>query len=139
MKKLFSVLVVGLLLIAFGCGGGGKYADAKKVMQDSIDTMETFANALEKADSADAVAAAMNDFSDGMEKIIPKLKEMMEKYSELKDPGKTPEDLKEIMGKMTAVQAKMGQVQSKIQQYASDPKVQAATMKLMGVMSKMAK
>lgn len=139
MKKLFSVLVVGLLLIAFACGGGGKYADVKKVMQDNIDATEKFANSLEKADSADDVAAAINDYSDSMEKFIPKMKELQEKYSELNDPGKMPEDLKEIMEKMTALQTRMQGARAKIQQYGTDPKVQAASMKLMEVMTKMTK
>lgn len=130
MKKLFSVLVVGLLLIAFACGGGGKYAEAKKVMQGIVDTTENFVADVEKAGSADDVASAINTFADEMKKFKTKMEELQEKYPELKDQTEVPEDIKSLTEKLAGMQAKMMGAMTKAQQYMTDPKVQEALKKL---------
>jgi cell division protein FtsB len=86
MKKLilFATVVVFLFSLT-ACGGGGKYADAKRLMEKQVQLFEDFINALDKAGSANDVAAALNDFSDEMQKMVPQMKELQEKYPELKD------------------------------------------------------
>ncbi|NIM11609.1 MAG: hypothetical protein GTO45_05900 [Candidatus Aminicenantes bacterium] len=137
MKKLFSVLVVGLLLIAFACGGGGKYADLKNVFEDYIDATEKFFDGFEKADNADKVAAAINDYSDAVKKIIPKMKEMQKKYPDLGKEKDVPEELKATMERFQKVMAKMPTLFGKVAQYGTDPKVQEAQKKLMEVMAEL--
>ncbi len=135
MKKLFSVLAVGLLLFAFACGGGGgKYAEAKKIMEETADTMEEFMNSVEKAGSADDVVAAINKFSDSMKKLKPKVEELQKKYPELKNEKEVPEELKPVIERFNSLGSRMMGAMGNIAKYAADPKVQEAQQKLMEAM-----
>lgn len=130
MKKLFSLLVVGLFLLAYACGGGGD--DPKSVMNDYFDVMEGFINGLDKADSADAVVAAMENFAAKMKELKPKMIALEEKYPELKKmkQGQMPEEFKEFEDRFKEMMPKMMGIFGKIAQYANDPKVQEAQKKL---------
>jgi uncharacterized coiled-coil DUF342 family protein len=136
MKKILSVLAVGLLLVAVACGGG-KYADVKNVLEKNISATENFFNAMEKAGSADDVAAALTNYADEMDKLIPELKDVQKKYPELKDEEDMPKDVKELMEKYNKLAEKFPQAMSKIAQYAADSKVMEAQEKFLEVMSKM--
>ncbi len=141
MKKLilFATVIVFLFGLA-ACGGGGKYADAKKLMEKQIQLFEDFINGVDKAGSADDVAAALNDFSDEMQKMVPEMKELQEKYPELKDAKDEamPEELKPIMEKLQKeIMPKFMGVMAKIGQYANDPAVQEASQNFQKAMSEM--
>jgi predicted transcriptional regulator len=141
MKKFILCATVVVFLFGLAaCGGGGKYADAKKLMEKQVQLFEDFANALDKAGSADDVVAALNNFSDGMKEMVPQMKELQEKYPELKDAKDEamPEELKPIMEKLqNEVMPKFMGAMMKIQQYASDPAVQEASQKFQQAMSEM--
>ena len=130
MKNLFSMLVVGLFLLAFACGGGGD--DPKSVMNDYFDVMDGFINGLDKADSADAVVAAMENFAAKMKDLKPRMMALEEKYPELKKmkQGQMPEEFKEFEDRFKEMMPKMMGIFGKIAQYANDPKVQEAQKKL---------
>ena len=130
MKKLFSMLVVGLFLLAYACGGGGD--DPKSVMNDYFDVMDGFINGLDKADSADAVVAAMENFAAKMKDLKPRMMALEEKYPELKKmkQGQMPEEFKEFEDRFKEMMPKMMGIFGKIAQYANDPKVQEAQKKL---------
>jgi len=135
MKKLFSLLVVGLFLLAYACGGGGD--DPKSVINDYFEVMEGFINGLEKAGSADDVAAAMEKFTAKMKELKPRMMALEEKYPELKKmstEGKMPEEFKEFEGRMKELMPKMMGLFGKIAQYATDPKVVAAQKKFEEIM-----
>ncbi len=130
MKKLFSVLVVGLLLMVYACGGGD---DPKSVWNDMIDVVEDLINDMDKADNADDVVAAMEKAGAALEKLRPKMKAIEEKYPEfkgLKPGGKFPEELKDIEKRFMELMPKMMGMVGKMMQYKDDPKVQAAQKKL---------
>jgi hypothetical protein len=136
MKKLFSLLVVSLFLLAYACGGGGG-DDPKSVMTDFFNVMDGFFADVEKAENADAIVAAIDKFSKGMKDVAPRMKKMHEKYPELKnmkDPSKLPPELKEFEGKIKEMEPKFVGVMGKFMKYATDPKVQAAQQKMMEAM-----
>ncbi len=136
MKKfvLFAVVV----FFAFGmvaCKGGGKYADAKDVMEKFVVGNEQFVAALDKAASADDVAAALTAVTKVMTELGPKMKEIGEKYPELKNQENPPAELKPLTDRVTAVMGKMMGAMGKMGTYASDPKVMEAQQKYQEAMA----
>ena len=144
MKKLILMATIGMFLfMATACGGGGKYADAKKVVEEMITVTNDFFNAVEAAEDAQAVAAAIDGYAESMKALAPKMKEMQEKYPELKDMK--DEDMPaELQGVMKGLEESMKKMMSpestiakKMMQYATDPVVQEAQKRMMEAMSAM--
>lgn len=130
MKKLFSLLVVGLFLLAYACGGGGD--DPKSVMNEYFDAMDDLINGLDKARSADDVVAVMEKVAAKIKEMKPRLMALEEKYPELKKmktEGKMPEEFKEFEARLKEMMPKMMGVFGKIAKYANDPKVLEAQKK----------
>jgi len=137
MKKLFSVLAIGLLLMAYACGGGD---DPKSVMNDMLGVMDDFISDMGNADNADDVIAAMEKNVAAMKKLAPRVKAMQEKYPELKKMGpgtKMPEEFKEFEKKFEELGPKMLGIMGKMMKYAKDPKVMEASKKWQEAMSAM--
>jgi uncharacterized protein YjgD (DUF1641 family) len=136
MKKLFSILVVGFVILSYACGGGGD--DPKSVMKDFFSVMDDFFMDMEKAENADHIVAAINNYSEKMQKMTPRLKQLKEKYPELMNMKDVPEEFKEFEAKIKEMQPKMMGLMGKLMKYASDPKVQEAQKKMMEAMKSMA-
>ena len=138
MKKLLMVAVLGVFVLSFfACGGGG---DAKSVMRDYLDATKSFVESLKNANDAPVVVTALNSYSDKMEKLVPKMKALSEKYPELKTmgkDGKLPEAFKEFEAEMKEVMAGMMGSFANIGKFAQDPKVMEANKRFMKVMSAM--
>ena len=135
MKKLFSLLVVGLFLLVYACGGGGD--DPKSVMKDYFGVMEGFVSGMDKAGNANDVVAVMEKFIVKMKDLKPRMKAVEEKYPELKKmgmDGKLPEAFKEFEGRFKELMPKMMGVFAKVAQYANDPKVIEVQKKLEEIM-----
>jgi hypothetical protein len=134
MKKLFLLLVVGLFLLAYACGGGGD--DPKSVMKDFFNVMDAFYTGVEKAENADAIVAAIDKFSEAMKELGPRMKKVQEQYPELKNmkDGNIPAEFKEFEEKIKEIGPKMMGLMGKFMKYANDPKVQAAQQKMMEAM-----
>jgi len=138
MKKTLIVLCCAVMIFSIAaCKGGGKYADVKSVMEKYIAATEKFAGAMEKVDSADKAAAAINSYAAVAKVIAPQIKAMEGKYPEFKDMDNPPAELKPIVDKAQAVATKMMAAMGKIAAYASDPKVQEAQSKLQEAMAAM--
>lgn len=139
--KRFALLAVTIFFIfaLVSCGGGGKYAEAKDVMEKQCDLMNNFADDMNKAGNAADAAKAIDNFREGMEKIIPEYKDLESKYPELKGKEEDmPAELKPVMDKMMKeVMPKFASSMGKMQQYMSDPAVQEAYKKMGEAMSKM--
>lgn len=132
MKKLVLLLTVVVFLAGVvACGGGGKYDDAKAVMNDMIDAFNGFGDAMDKANDGKAVAAAIEDFADKMAALKPKIDEMQKKYPDFK--SQPPEELKELVEKVGEASQKMSAAMMKIGQYATDPDVQKVMPKLQNI------
>ena len=126
MKKFVLGVIVLTLLAGSAVYAGGKYANIKPVIEDMARVFEKFVTGLEKAENADAVAAALDYHSKAMIALAPKMKEIMKKYPELKDEKTHPEELKPLLTKMDELAKKMMGAFGKIGQYTKDPKVQEA-------------
>lgn len=136
MKKLMTGIVVCLLTAAgLGCGGGGKYAEAQKLIGEQTGAMEKFTAAMDKAGSADQAAAALNSLAAAMEKMGPRMAEVMKNHPEIKGQQEPPEEIKASMEKMEkAAMGFMGALMKAAQQYGEDPQVQAAQERLQKAM-----
>ena len=137
MKRVLSFLtVVVFVSMLMGCGGG-KYADAKKVMGDFISATNDFVSGLEKADDASGTAAVINAYADDMKGITAEMKKIQEKYPELKDQKNPPEELKDVVAQMEEVMPKMMGAMMKLAKYAQDEEVMAAQKKLQEAMAEL--
>ena len=123
-------LVIFILLVTVGSGlsiySAGKYVHLKPIIKDMVDSLEIFILGMEKAENADAVAAALDKYSEATLKIAPKVKEMMKKYPELKNETNRPKELKPLMDKSDELAKKLIGLFGKISKYAKNPKVKAA-------------
>lgn len=137
MKRFVLFVVMVLFLFGMTVFGGGKYAEVKPFLEKMAASLGKFITDLEKAENADAVAAALDAYTEVMKKLAPKMKVLMEKYPELKDETKRPEELKPMIKKMEELGMKMMGVAGKIQQFAADPKVMEANKRFMEVMESM--
>lgn len=137
VKLLITLLAVSLLMLA--CGGSAGSDSPRAVLEQNLKMMDDLSNALEKAENADQVAAALNQYTKEIEKFGPKMKALMEKYPELANKeGKFPEELKDFEEKFEAMGMKMmGAMMGKVMQFATDPKVTEAQQKMMEASQKM--
>jgi len=87
---------------------------------------ERWIEAMEKADTAKKVAAALTDYANIMKGLNAEMTEMEEKYPELTDMSDPPEELKEEAAKMEGLWMKLGSVMMKAAEFADDPEVQKA-------------
>jgi hypothetical protein len=130
-KTVISLACV-LTAISFlpGCGGGKKYADAEQTSNQWASATETFASSLDKAANAQDVAKATNQFADQMEKLMPTMQKLTEKYPELKNSQNLPEPLKKVQTRVEEANKKMMGSMMKIAPYMNDPEVQKAQKRL---------
>jgi hypothetical protein len=126
MKKSLFCIVVCLFVFVGTVYGGAKYDDVKPVIEKLTKVFEKLFIGLEKAGSADEVAAALDYAAKEMKTIVPKIKEFEKKYPELKNEKTHPEELKPMLKKFDDLVKRMIGVYAKIAQYANDPKVQEA-------------
>lgn len=136
MKKI--ILAVVVVLFVFGSFVyGGKYDEAKPLLDEMIKATTAFIAAMEKAGDAKGVSAALDDNTAAMQKIGPKVKKLLAKYPELKDEKTHPEALKTRLKKMDDLTKKMIGALMKIGQYKDDSAVKDSlkrweeTMKLL--------
>lgn len=110
-----------LLVFTFACGG--KYSDAVEVQEDFIGLAGDFVDAMDSADSADKVATAMNNYADVLEDLMPRVREINEKYPELRNPDKVPEKFEQTAEEHQAVTQQVGSSFMKAMPYMSSPEV----------------
>ena len=136
--KLMVWLAV-LLLIggAFACGKGDKFSSARTLINKQIDIMNSYADAMEKAGNAQAVAAALNAYAASQKDLIPAMKKFQEQFPEMKNQAEPPAELKPEMDKMKEIMGRIMSASMKAAQYMSDPVVQEAQKKLGEAMSGM--
>jgi len=130
-NKMMAWMVMGLLVIAaVACGGGGKYASAKALMGKQISIINRYADAMDKANNAQDVVAALNAYAADTKDLIPELKKFQEQFPEMKDQAEAPAELKPEMDMMQEAMGRMMTASMKAAQYMQDPAVQAAQKKL---------
>lgn len=135
MKKgILQLFVSGAMIFMLASCGGGKYADVIEVNDKFVSATEKYISAMEKAESGMTVAEAVNDYAEAIEKIAPQMKKMAEKYPELKDRSKIPEELKESSARVEGMEGKMAGIMMKSVSYMRDPAVAEAQKRLQEAM-----
>jgi hypothetical protein len=133
--KSALVAVVGLLAVTFTLTGcADKYADVKKSQSEFVKITNAYVADLDKVSSAKGAAKAMNNYADQLEKLMPKMKQLSEKYPEIKD-SKVPSELMEMEKETEAAAFKMAGSFMKLMPYMNDPKVMEAQQRMASVMS----
>lgn len=133
VKSIVGLMLISLAAVLVACGG--KYADAEKVYTEFADAMDVYLADLDKAKDADATAAAINEFTDVMEDLAPRMQEINAKYPELKDPENVPEELKPIKERSDKTAMQMAGTFMKAMQHMKNPEVNAAFTRLGKVMT----
>lgn len=132
----FSKVMIWITLVVFtaaftACGGGGgKYADAKKVMGKLIEAMDTHVAELDKADNAKDFAKGIRSMAKTLAELKTDMEELDKKYPELKDLDSPPPELAEEAAQIEALGEKMRTIMMKMMQFGEDPDVQAAMEEL---------
>jgi hypothetical protein len=136
MKNIILITLISVLVISFtGCGEmGGKYADAKAVLNKMIEINDHYVKDLEAVESAADYVKALNKYADAMEKLKPKMEAVAKKYPEMKGQA-TPEELKPLVEKMGQSMQAMMTASMKMMKYAEDPEVMKATQRLQSAMA----
>jgi hypothetical protein len=128
---LVMVSIAAILVVAVGCGGGGKYADAKDALNAQVDMMEEFAVGVENAKDSAAVVAVMEKFQKTAEGAKEQMMAIAKKYPEMTDKANPTEELKAEAARMEAIGPKFVGAMVKISQdYGDDPAVQEAMQKM---------
>jgi aspartokinase len=139
-KRILWGTVLLVIAVALLACGGGKYSDVIEVSNQFADVTEKYINAIEKAENSSAAADATNTYAGKIEKIAPRMREMADKYPELKDRNKVPEELKESRERDDAFGEKMAGAMMKVMMtYSKDPEVRKAQERLQKAMMLMMK
>jgi predicted nuclease with TOPRIM domain len=134
--KSALVAVVGLLAVTFTLSGcADKYADVKKSQSEFVKITNEYVADLENVSNAKGAAKAMNSYADDLEKLIPEMKKMTEKYSELDESDDVPSELMEMEKETEAAAFKMAGSFMKLMPYMNDPKVMEAQKRIASVMA----
>ncbi len=133
MKK-FAALLFSMSLILPGCGGG-KYADLKSAIDSIIQIQETYFSSLQKAQSAQDVASAINSYTDSIMQITPALNGMIQKYPEIKNSDTPPAELKDSFDRLARTREKFAGLIPILKNYQKDDVVQKAMERQESLMS----
>jgi len=123
-RCLRSMGVVMLALLVIACGG--KYDEVESTLNDYADAMEDYIGRMEKADSAEAVAKAMQDYTEKVIDLTPRLQEMNRNFPELATDKDAPEELKTVSRRLAELGTKLQPAIMKTMPYMMDPQVQQA-------------
>ncbi|WP_319409845.1 hypothetical protein [uncultured Desulfosarcina sp.] len=123
-KRLWMVMVVIISAAIISCGS--KYDKAESTLNDYADAMEDYVAHMDKADSADAVVAAMNRYTEKMQSLAPRLQKMNQNFPELASGKAFPKELEKVSQRMAELGQKVQTTMMKTMKYMMDPKVQQA-------------
>ncbi len=136
LKKSIAMLVLAIFFVIASCSAGGPYGELKAVFSQQIGATEKLISDLQNADNAGNVAAAYKAYNDAMERLIPKYKEIAEKYPDLDDEG-MPADMAAQIDKLEEMGDKLGAVSEKSAEYMLDPEVSKEMQRTMDIMINM--
>lgn len=145
MKKALTVIFIVLVSAAVSFSKEKMPADVKAVTDKITAITTNYYKSVGKVKSAKELAAVINNYTAGMEKLAPQIKAIEAKYGNMDDgdDSDTDDDISSTMKDYETIQEEWGKQMSgadfgdsfvKIQQYYSDPAVQKALQKLSRVM-----
>lgn len=135
-QSILTVLFFSLIIMCIA-GCEKKYSDVIKVNEEFAELTEAYVDNLENATSGKEVAQAMNRFSDGFEKLAPRMQEAITKYPELKDESNNPKELQESKKRTEEVGKRFAGSFMKMMPYMKDSEVQAAQKRMSEVLKLM--
>ena len=139
MRKVFLSSMLFLLILSHVCSADA-YAEERKTIDDLNRVMESYITAVESSNAVETMIQAINDLAVNIEALIPKMKDMAEKYPGWGD--NPPEELKETMDRYVEVSKKffmesLGKAVEYANKYQDNKTLQEAFGKLNLMMSQM--
>jgi DNA repair ATPase RecN len=133
LKKSIAIVGILIILIMVSCSSGGAYGELRTVFSQQIGATEKLISDLENANDAKKVATAYKSYNDVMEKVMPRYKEIIEKYPDMEDE-EVPADLAAQADRLEEVSNKLGELSEKSAQYNQDPEVAKEIQRTMEIM-----
>ena len=138
LRKFLSVGVgAAMLLAAVLCLAGDKYEEARQLFEEYVPALETYLDAVEKAESAPVCARAINTLADQAEELAPKLRELNRRYPELQHEQTVPPRYAELEKKADALGPRFGLSFLRIARFMEDPAVAKANERLITVIARL--
>ncbi len=129
-KKTACLLLGAFIAVLAGCSKE-KYPDVRKYVDEVIEYQNWYAGELEKAKDAGEVASLIDKYSDRMLEFAVKGKELNNKYPEMKDDDKLPEELKKQMDRLEKTAEELSvRMMNSLSKYMADPKVLQANIRM---------
>jgi hypothetical protein len=117
---------------------GIKYRDAKRILAELIKLYEDFILKIESTEDPKIISSAVNNFSAGLDKLIPEMKRVNSKYPELeKFKISPPAELKNESALLEVLEPRLRDAFFKIKMFSSDEDVKKATEDLQKVLTKL--
>ncbi|MEZ4485885.1 MAG: hypothetical protein R2864_15420 [Syntrophotaleaceae bacterium] len=130
MKRIISiVLAAGFVLYFLGACSSDGSSELKSLMNKQVDVIENFAERVEKAQSSEDMAAAIEEYTAGMKSLVPKLREFQTKFPNYAQ-GAMPEELKNEAARLEKASAKLSTTMMSSMRYMMDARVQQAMTKM---------
>ncbi len=131
MRAVIKLMFVfGLLYIpSAAVADSSKYADAISLHEEFMDIASKLADSIKNSKTSDEVVKALNDYSDKVEVLQPKLVKIANKYPELKNKNSIPKEFKEIEKKAYEVGMKMAEAMQTAINF-KDPKITEAIKRI---------
>jgi hypothetical protein len=130
MTRKCGILFIALFIIFLvsGCGSSGN-DEAKSIIKNQANVTEDYVNGLANAENVDDVLGAIEQYTQGMKKLIPELQEFAKNYPDYKQ-GKLPAGMEADIKRMEEAAAKIPSAMMKVTPYMMDARVQKAMMQM---------
>ncbi len=123
MKKICAFIAVLFFVTASVGFAQGKYDELMEYNEQFIQMTQSYIDSINTAESSDAVAKAMNQYTRTFSQIVPKMKALTKKYPELLTETDLPEKVRISQEKAEKLGSDLAASFMKAMQYMDDPKV----------------
>ena len=130
MKRNLFVLLIALTLISGSTMFAKDYKEAVPIIDQMQLAIEKFIGGLEKADTAQAIAAVITEYTKDVKVFAPLFRVILDKYPELEDEKTHPEALKPQLDKIEETTKKLMRLYGKVGKYMGEPVVKKALEEL---------
>lgn len=136
-KVGWFIAAIMAILVLTACGSG-EWGEIEDIVTEQADITVTYITGLEKAESAEDMADVINEFTDSMKALIPKIKTYQETHPEIWTGGEeVPEKIKVQQERMEEASARIQGAFMNLMNYMMDSKVQEAMMNMSSEMAKL--